>query len=106
MRPPLCLYPLSYPRCISSHLLFPTIEHLSFFALLRTIPLLPVPAGLRFGFSLERHAVALRDLRVIRAVRQMINLAVAVADNWPGCRRRGFPEWRFRGVAASPVIPR
>jgi hypothetical protein len=33
----------------------------------------------------------------------MVNLAVAVADDRPGRRRRRLRAWRFRGLAASEI---
>src|SRR5262249_10858745 len=73
------------------------------FALLRTIQRLPVSSRLRFGLRLERLAVALRHLVEVRAIRQMVNSAVAVPDDWPGRRRRSRLAWRFRSLAASEV---
>ena len=61
---------------------------------------------MRFGLGLEWRAVALRNIAVIRAVRQVVNLAIAVAGDWPGRRLRRLHALRFHGPTASPVIPR
>src|SRR5215470_5495952 len=46
-----------------------------------------IASRLRFSFCLKRRAVALRHLVVIRAIRAVINLAVAIADD-PAVDRR------------------
>lgn len=85
---------------------------------LRTIPRLPKSGLHRGGFGVEVFPVPLCDSRIVRAVRQMVDAAVSIADDAPGCslpwcgcrawrschRRRSRGDWF--GWLRVPKLPR